>query len=148
MFLALHAWSLCTFFPHFVGWKKRLQGQSKGFILLHTHISVKALWPGLTSSRWHLPICTCASFSQFSIHSFSYISFKNQHKIIGAAWLLTFVCWLGLYIYCCWCFVCAKCVPAGERRCQLQWYGEGGLLLKCSEYINSNIWFPLSVSEL
>lgn len=121
MFLALHAWSLCTFFPHFVGWKKRLQGQSKGFILLHTHISVQALWPGLTSSRWHLPMCTCASFSQFSIHSFSYISFKNQHKIIVDICVLIRALHLLLLMFCL-CEMCA-CWRKTMSATMIRWRG-------------------------
>lgn len=64
----LHAWSHSTFFPHFAGWKKRLQGQSKGFYTpthththsrthAQTHVSIQACalgWP------LHMDACTCA----------------------------------------------------------------------------------------
>lgn len=55
----LHAWSHSTFFPHFAGWKKKHQGQSKGFMPLYTqkHTHTHFQWnlcPRLTLA-WSLP---------------------------------------------------------------------------------------------
>lgn len=61
----LRAWSHSTFFPHFAGWKKRLQGQNKGFIPLHPCTRTckhtrfhSSSCPRLTSSHGCFHMCT------------------------------------------------------------------------------------------